>query len=54
MSQDLTYHCDECKARNELADKIEASPTSYLRQHPTNRHISEHYEQLELFHDRRN
>lgn len=49
---DLTYHCDECKARNELADKMDPSP-GWLRAHPAKRAIEEQYEQLQLFHDRR-
>ena len=49
---DLTYHCEDCKTRNELADKLDTAP-GWLRQHPAKHAIGEQYEQLQLFHDRR-
>lgn len=50
---DLTYHCPECKQRNELADKLGDTSPAWLRNHPDRRAIEEQYEQLQLFHDRR-
>ena len=46
---DLTYHCPECKQRNELADKLGDTSPAWLRQHPARHLIGEQFDQLSLW-----